>query len=87
MPAKQFTAWQIYEMVEPFGERAHYWRNGQVCAQIHNSQRAKRSDPIAKAEDYMPRTFTDTDDETDTTGPDEYDRLKTQHDRAARGVA
>lgn len=87
MSGRQFTEWQLYEAVEPFGERAQYWRAGQICAAIQNSQRTKRSDPIAKAEDFMPRTFTDTDEDAPTTEPDDYDRLKSIHDRVRRGQA
>lgn len=88
MSGRQFTEWQLYEAVEPFGERAQYWRAGQMCAAIQNSQRTKRSDPIAKAEDFMPHTFTDAaEDDATETGPDDYDRLKSLHDRAMRGQA
>lgn len=84
MSGRQFTAWQLYEAVEPFGERAQYWRAGQICAAVTNSQRTKRSDPIATAEDFMPRTFSpDQDDaEAQGSGPDEYDQLKAVYDRA-----
>lgn len=80
MSAKRFTEWQLYEMVEPFGERAAYWRNGQVCAAIANSQRTKRSDPVATAEDFMPKTFRNDEDEAPPA--DEFDQLKAQQDKA-----
>ncbi len=87
MSAKQCTDWQAYESVEPFGERAHYWRTGQICAAIHNSQRTKKSDRVAKAEDFMPDTFRDETDEDASTPTDDYDQLKAVHDRAQRGIA
>ena len=75
MSARQFTEWQLYEVVEPFGERGHYWRMGQICAAIVNSQRTKKTDPIAKAEDFMPDTFQPEPDD-DVEQPDEFTRLK-----------
>lgn len=80
MSAQQFAEWQIYEMVEPFGERAQYWQMGQICAAIMNAQRTKRTDPVAQAEDFMPQTFRPADDEA--SRPDEFDRLKAEQDRA-----
>lgn len=80
MSARRFTEWQLYEMVEPFGERARYWQTGQICAAILNAQRTKRNDPIAKAEDFMPRTFrVEGDEDSDT---DDFDRLKGEQDKA-----
>jgi|CXWL01.1.fsa_nt_gi hypothetical protein len=90
MSGRQFTEWQLYELVEPFGERAQYWRAGQICAAVTNSQRTKRSDPIAIAEDFMPRTFRldqDDDEAAQGSGPDEYDQLKAVYDRAKLGTA
>jgi hypothetical protein len=68
----------VYEALEPFGERGQYWRAAQICATVVNSQRAKRSDPIATAEDFMPRTF--TEQEQDEDQPSDYQRLKTLHE-------
>lgn len=65
MSAQRFAEWRVYEQLEPFGERGHYWRTGQICAAIHNSQRAKRSDPIATAEDFMPKTFAESDEQAE----------------------
>ena len=86
MSGRQFTEWQCYEAVEPFGERAQYWRTGQLCAAIHNSQRTKRSDPTAKAEDFMPQTF-QPEEEGEALGADEYDHLKAEYARAQRRSA
>lgn len=80
MSAQRFTEWQLYEMVEPFGERARYWQTGQICAAIMNAQRSKRTDPIAQAEDFMPKTFRVEGDEEPEV--DEFDQLKAQHDKA-----
>jgi hypothetical protein len=85
MSARRFTQWQLYEIVEPFGERAAYWRAGQLCAAIHNSQRAKRTDPVLKPEDCMPRTFSSEDD--DVAPVDEFDQLKALHGCARRRPA
>lgn len=81
MTGQRFTTWQIYEAIEPFGERADYWRAGQICAQIFNSNRTKKSDPIAKAEDYMPGTFS-SDYGKDSAPVDEFAELKRKHDFA-----
>lgn len=70
--------WQLYEALEPFGERAQYWRAGQICAAVMNSQRTKKSDPLATAEDFMPRTF--TEQEPDEDAPSDYQRLKALHE-------
>lgn len=83
MSGRQFAEWQAYEMVEPFGERGHYWRTGQLCAAIVNSQRAKKTDPIAKAEDFMPDTFQPATDEA-VEQPDEFTRLKNLQDSVRR---
>lgn len=80
MSGQQFTAWQLYELVEPFGERAHYWRTGQLCAAMFNSQRTKKSDRVAKAEDYMPNTFSNEPDE-DQPPVDEFTALKARHEQ------
>lgn len=85
MSAQRFTEWQLYEAVEPFGERAHYWRTGQLCAAIQNSQRAKRSDPVARAEDFMPKTFTDNDDDADEpSARDDFAQLQAQQARLTK---
>lgn len=87
MSAKLYTQWQLYEVVEPFGERADYWRAGQICAAIHNSQRTKRSDPVLKAEDFMPMTFQADGDDDEAVRADEFDHLKSLHGRAQRRPA
>ena len=75
MSGRQFTEWQIYESLEPFGERGHYWRMGQLCATMANVNRAKKSDKVYTAEDFMPTTFQPEPDE-DVVPPDEFARLK-----------
>lgn len=81
MSGARFTQWQLYERVEPFGERAHYWRTGQICAAIFNSQRTKKSDPVAKAEDYMPDTFA-SEPADDIPRPNEFSDLRRKHESA-----
>ncbi len=74
MSGRRYAEWQLYEALEPFGERAQYWRTGQICAAVVNSQRTKKSDPVAKAEDFMPRTLTEQDPDEDA--PSDYQRMK-----------
>lgn len=86
MSAQRFTEWQLYEAVEPFGERAQYWRAGQICAAIQNSQRTKRSDPVATAEDFMPKTFSHDDAEA-SEQPSEFMRMKALQESMTRRSA
>lgn len=78
MSAKRFTEWQLYELVEPFGERAQYWRTGQICAAIANSRRTRNNDPIAKAEDFMPKTFRANQEQESST--DDFDQIRAQYE-------
>lgn len=87
MSAKQFAEWMVYEQLEPFGERAHYWRTGQICAAVRNSQRAKESDSIAHAEDFMPKTFFENDEDDEASempGDGGFAQLKALHESVNR---
>ncbi len=84
MSGRRFTRWQLYEQVEPFGERAAYWRAGQICATFANIQcRTKKTDEVLTAEDFMPATFRDEDPEP-PEGPSEYQRMKALSERRTR---
>lgn len=45
----------VYYNIEPFGERAAYWRAGQIAATIANVNRRKKSDRVLLPEDFMPK--------------------------------
>jgi hypothetical protein len=34
MPASEFRKWEIFEQIEPFGERGEYYRNALLCLTI-----------------------------------------------------
>lgn len=40
--------------MEPFGPRSDYHRTGLVVAKLHNVNRTKESQPVAKPEDFYP---------------------------------
>ncbi len=83
MSGRQLTRWYLYELVEPFGERGAYWRTGQICATVANAQRTKKTDPVWRAEDFMPATFQDEEPEADE-GISEYQRLKAMSEQMKR---
>lgn len=56
LSSEELTAWQIYEEMEPFGERAEYLRAASLCALLFNVNRGAKSKP-ATPEDFMPDTF------------------------------
>lgn len=58
LSAEEVTAWQLYEHMEPFGERAEYVRSAATCALLDNLLRPrKKGDQAATVADFMPDTF------------------------------
>lgn len=56
LSSEELTEWQLYEQIEPFGERAEYVRWAALCALLVNLQRTKKDTP-AKVEDFLPETL------------------------------
>lgn len=54
--SEELTAWQLYEQMEPFGERAAYQRHAQLMAMLVNLTPRKNATAV-KPEDFMPETF------------------------------
>jgi hypothetical protein len=52
--SEDITEMMAFERMEPFGALADEFRLGTIAATIANVQRSKESDPIYKAEDFMP---------------------------------
>ncbi len=52
MSASEYRRWEIFEGIEPFGERGMYYRNALLCMTIAGSHGVK-----TKLEDFMPDTF------------------------------
>src|SRR5262245_1750029 len=51
---RELQQWLILEAIEPFGERAAYWRSGLICATIANVNRDPKKTLAFKAKDFMP---------------------------------
>ena len=56
---------------------------GQLCATMANVNRAKKSDKVYTAEDFMPVTFK-PEQEDATPQPDEFARLKALQESVRR---
>lgn len=63
-----------YERIEPFGPLPAFQRTGILAAMISNTNRTKDSQPIAKAEDFLPTEYPWEAEEADE--PDENERKK-----------
>jgi hypothetical protein len=50
----EYDEWKAYYMIEPFGEEAAYFRNGQLACAIINPQLKKGRTPF-KPSDFMPQ--------------------------------
>jgi len=50
--AREFSEWQAFDYIEPFGDRRADWRMAQLLAMIANMFRGKRS-KRAKLTDFM----------------------------------
>ena len=53
MDSHEFTEWQIYEAIEPFGEQRADLRSGIIAATIANVNRGKGQKAFS-ATDFMP---------------------------------
>ena len=61
--------WMAYAQLEPFGPPAEWMQAGIVASQIHNVNRTEESQPVAQAQDYLPKAMLDTlHDDDDTLG-------------------
>ncbi len=54
MPADEFSAWQIVERIQPFGEMGQYIRNASLMALLANINRDPESGKVYSYEDFMP---------------------------------
>lgn len=67
MPARLLAEWMAFYQVEPFGPPAAFVRSGIIASQIHNVNRTKQSQPVAKPTDFLPKDMmleNPPDDET-----------------------
>lgn len=71
MSAQQFVEWQAYAALEPFGAPAAFWPAGLIASTLVNVNRTKKSQAMARPEDFMPRSLVM---EADTASPDEIAR-------------
>ena len=57
--SEELTEWQLYEEMEPFGERAEWLRYATRQATFANSLHRKSSDKVHKLADFLPETLRD----------------------------
>ena len=65
MSGRQLAEWQAYWQVEPFGAPAEFWRAGMLAALLANVNRSKKTDRVMKPDDYMPSSFTASEEQDD----------------------